>query len=110
MKVSIHNSKQDTVFSTLARELREVNIELNVLNIDQGTVIIYYVILCDIQINITLLFYGKLVHDEKDNFKWFPERSEFCNTYPPVKMVHSEIVSASYFPKTLHKRKQFLLR
>ena len=25
------------------------------------------------------LFYGKLVHNEKEHSDWFPERSKFCN-------------------------------
>ena len=27
-----------------------------------------------------MLFYGKLVYDEKEHSDWFLEQSEFCNT------------------------------
>ena len=32
------------------------------------------------QLNYTII-YGKQVHHEKENSDWFPELSEFCNTY-----------------------------
>lgn len=48
-----------------------------------------------------LLLYGKLVHDEKENSDWFPERSEFA--IRTAQMDRSEIVSVSCFSKTLHK-------
>ena len=55
---------------------------------------------------IYLYYIAELVRDEKEDSKWFPERSE----YRTAKMNRSEIVSANCFSKTLHKRKQFFLK
>lgn len=45
-KVSTYKCKQGTVFSTLARKLGKE--EVNILNVDHDTVIIFSVFLCDV--------------------------------------------------------------